>query len=73
MKLFSLSIKQLQKNNYARVARVKVIIQKDYADLVKDEITKVRAGFMRNDLYPNGIAQYATKENLKKFEERLTV
>lgn len=73
MKNIAFTIKNLQKCNYAKIARVKVIVLKDYEHLVKNEVTKVRAGFMRNDLFPNGVAQYATKENMEKYTEKITV
>ncbi|KAG2386674.1 hypothetical protein C9374_002418 [Naegleria lovaniensis] len=54
------------------VANTNVIIKKNYNNFVEGEVIKVKAGFMRNFLYPNKIAIYATEANLKIHNESLT-
>ncbi|KAF0975769.1 hypothetical protein FDP41_005096 [Naegleria fowleri] len=54
------------------VANTNVIIKKNFNNFVEGEVIKVKAGFMRNFLYPNKIAIYATEANLKAHNETLT-
>ena len=54
------------------VANTDVIIKKDFKFLVEGEVVKVKAGYMRNFLYPNKIAIYATESNLKELNDSLS-
>jgi ribosomal protein L9 len=63
-----------QTRSLTRFPSQKVIIIKDYPEhgFVENDIVLVRRGHMRNFLYPRKIAIYATKENVKNLNERLT-
>lgn len=37
------------------------------------DVTRVKPGYMRNFLYPNKIAVYATPENVKENSDKLAV
>jgi hypothetical protein len=70
---FSQQHQQQQIRSIRRVPNKKVIILKDYAALFENDIVNVKAGYMRNVLYPRGVAQYATPENLQQHQEKFTV
>jgi hypothetical protein len=66
------NIAKSSSRNYAKVARITAIMTKDYGSLYENDVVKVRAGFMRNHLYPKGVAKYGTQDHLKIHEEALT-
>jgi ribosomal protein L9 len=41
--------------------------------LYAGDVTRVKPGYMRNFLFPNKIAVYATPENVKENSEKLSV
>jgi ribosomal protein L9 len=55
-----------------RVPNMKVIVLKDHGKLFANDVVMVRSGYMRNFLFPRGIAIYATEENLQSHEMNLT-
>ncbi|KAL9654250.1 hypothetical protein ABK040_010282 [Willaertia magna] len=63
---------QQQKRFVRANANLNVIIKKDFQYFVEGEVVKVKSGYMRNFLFPNKIADYATEDNLKKLQEELT-
>lgn len=57
-----------------RLPNKKVIVLKDHGtNLFAHDIIDVKPGYMRNFLYPNRIADYATAENLERHNQTLTV
>jgi len=62
-----------QQERYVRaVANTEVIIKQDHRYFVEGEVLKVKSGYMRNFLYPNKIAVYATETNLQELNKSLT-
>ena len=48
---------------------VNIVLVDDFENLgVKGSEVTVKAGYMRNFLYPKGVAKYATPENLEKYK-----
>lgn len=67
------NIFQAQNRFYAQEARIKAIVLQDYdGRFFKGDVVTVKAGFMRNELYPKKVCVYATKENMQKLEGSMT-
>ena len=56
---------------YAHTVRIILTANDETTGGYKGDILTVKAGYMRNYLYPGRKAVYATKENLVKFEEEI--
>jgi len=60
--------------SYVKDANREVIVLKDFQNkLFEGDVVKVKSGYMRNYLYPQGIATYATPDNKKILQASMTV
>ncbi|KAL0489336.1 ribosomal protein L9 [Acrasis kona] len=73
--LHQLFLSTTQTRCYRAVADEKIIMLRDFPEhgFVENDTVLVKRGYMRNFLYPRKYAIYATKENLDKLSEKLSV